>query len=103
MTQADRASKMSNHIQPLPPEVVAQIRSSAAITSLNDVVRDLLCNALDAQSTKIEIEVDFGRGSCIIQDDGHGIQPLEFEPDGGLGVIYCRFDSMALRVFEIRH
>ena len=86
----------SDQIQRLPPNVVAQIQSSAAITSLNGVVKDLLCNALDAHSTKIEIEIDFGRGSCTVRDDGHGIWPHEFEPNGGLGIMYCKFIQVAL-------
>jgi DNA mismatch repair protein MLH3 len=75
-------------IHPLPPEVVAQIKSSTTITSLNGVVLELLKNSLDASSTKIDIDVDYGRGSCSITDNGLGILPLDFKPDGGLGKLY---------------
>lgn len=78
--------KMS--IQPLPPDVIAQIKSSTAITSLNGVVSELLKNSLDASSTKVEITVDYSRGSCAVEDDGFGILPPEFGEDGGLGKLY---------------
>lgn len=75
-------------IQALPPDVVAQIKSSATITSLNWVVFELLKNSLDASSTKIEVTVDYGRGACIVEDNGLGIPPAEFRDDGGLGKLY---------------
>jgi DNA mismatch repair protein MLH3 len=75
-------------IQPLPPAVIAQIRSSITITNLNRVVTELLKNSLDAGSKKIEINVDYGRGGCIVEDDGLGILPSEFGENGGLGKLY---------------
>ncbi|KAH8587702.1 hypothetical protein B0O99DRAFT_694256 [Bisporella sp. PMI_857] len=75
-------------IQALPPDVVAQIKSSATISSLNWVVFELLKNSLDASSTKIEVTVDYGRGACIVEDNGLGIPPAEFRDDGGLGKLY---------------
>ncbi|EKD16468.1 DNA mismatch repair protein [Drepanopeziza brunnea f. sp. 'multigermtubi' MB_m1] len=64
-------------IQPLPPDVVAQIKSSITVTSLNGVVRELVKNSLDAGATKIEICLDYGRGGCSVEDDGLGILPSE--------------------------
>ena len=75
-------------IKPLPPKVVAEIKSSITVTSLNSVVFGLLENALDAGATKIEIQVDPARGSCIIEDDGLGIHPTEFGLDGGLAKMH---------------
>jgi DNA mismatch repair protein MLH3 len=75
-------------IQPLPPEVVAQIKSSTTITSLNGVVCELLKNSLDASSKRVESIIDYGRGSCVVEDDGMGILPSEFGEDGGLGKPY---------------
>jgi len=75
-------------IQALPPDVIAQIKSSIAITSLNGVVCELLKNSLDASSTRIDISVDYAKGSCIIEDDGLGILPAEFREAGGLGKLY---------------
>ncbi|KAG0645876.1 DNA mismatch repair MLH3 [Hyphodiscus hymeniophilus] len=75
-------------IQPLPHDVVAQIKSSTAITSLNGVIMELMKNSLDAGSTKLEISVDYSRGGCVVEDDGFGILPSEFRQDGGLGKLY---------------
>ena len=75
-------------IQPLPPSVISQIKSSIAITSLNAVIFDLMKNSLDASSTKVDITVDYGRGGCIVEDDGQGILPSEFAESGGLGKLY---------------
>jgi len=75
-------------IQPLPSEVVAQIKSSTTITSLNGVIFELLKNSLDAGPTKIELNVDYGRGACTVEDNGQGILPSEFDIKGGLGKLY---------------
>jgi DNA mismatch repair protein MLH3 len=75
-------------IQALPPDVVAQIKSSTVITSLNGVVSELIQNSLDAGSSNINITIDYVRGGCVVEDDGLGIPPSEFEPDGGLGKLY---------------
>ena len=78
----------SGVILPLPSDVTARIQSSATITSLNQVILGLVENSLDAQATKLEIDVDFFRGSCVVEDDGLGIPPSEFLPDGGLGKMH---------------
>ena len=76
-------------ILPLPPEVAAQIKSSTTIPSLSSVVIGLVENSLDAGPDKIDISVDFSRGSCTVEDDGLGIAPNEFKEEGGLGKAYC--------------
>ncbi|RDL37969.1 uncharacterized protein BP5553_05402 [Venustampulla echinocandica] len=75
-------------IQPLPPNVISQIKSATTITSLNGVVCELMKNSLDAGSTKIDIAVDYARGACDVEDDGLGILPSEFRESGGLGKLY---------------
>ena len=77
-------------ILPLPPEAVAQIKSSVTITSLNDVVLGLFKNSLDGHASMIEVNVDFARGGCIVEDDGVGINSHEFQEDGGLAKLYRR-------------
>lgn len=72
-------------ILPLPVDVAALIKSSVAITSLVEAVVGLVENSLDAGAQKIEVHVDFRRGACTVEDDGHGISPLEFSHCGGLG------------------
>lgn len=75
-------------ILPLPADAIAQIKSSAVITSFTSVVFGLLANSLDAQATKIEITIDGRRGGCRIEDNGLGIPPSEFREDGGLARMY---------------
>ncbi len=77
------------YIKPLPRDVVAQIKSSTVITSLNGVVRGLLSNSLDAEASRVDISVDYSRGNCSVEDDGLGIPPSEFAEDGGLCRLYC--------------
>ncbi|EGP83135.1 uncharacterized protein MYCGRDRAFT_50452 [Zymoseptoria tritici IPO323] len=76
-------------ILPLSPDAIAQIHSSKHITTLQGVILSLLENCLDAASTKVDITVDWKRGSCTIEDNGDGIPPNEFAEDGGLGKMYC--------------
>lgn len=78
-------------IQPLPGDVVAQIKSSIAITSLNGAVCGLLRNSLDAAASKVNISVDYSRGYCSVEDNGHGITPASFQEEGGLGRLHCVF------------
>ncbi|CAG8981890.1 hypothetical protein HYALB_00013563 [Hymenoscyphus albidus] len=76
-------------IQPLPPAVIAQIKSSIAVTSLNGVICELVKNSLDAASTKLDISVDYAKGGCVVEDNGVGIPPSEFRDGGGLGKLHC--------------
>lgn len=87
-TSGQETQNASSTILPLPEDVVAQIKSSTTITSLNQVVIGLFENSLDAQSTKIDISVDYPRGGCTVEDNGIGILPLEFCETGGLGRMY---------------
>ncbi|KAI9732686.1 MAG: DNA mismatch repair protein [Claussenomyces sp. TS43310] len=77
-------------IRPLPSDVVAQIQSSVAITSLNAVVVELIKNSLDASSQKIDVSVEYPRGNCTVEDDGLGILPSEFQANGGLAKLHPR-------------
>jgi DNA mismatch repair protein MLH3 len=77
-------------IRPLPGDVIAQIRSSIVITSLNAVVCGLVENALDAGASRISISVNYGRGNCSVEDNGIGIEPADFQEGGGLGNLHCK-------------
>ena len=72
-------------ILPLPLDVRAQIQSSIAITSLNDVAVELLKNSLDAEATNVRICINPGKGACEVEDNGIGIPAPVFESHGGLG------------------
>ncbi|PGH22906.1 hypothetical protein AJ80_02955 [Polytolypa hystricis UAMH7299] len=75
-------------IEALPREVVAQIKSSIAITQLSGVVLDLLKNSLDADAHTVSITLDFQKGGCTVEDDGWGIPQAEFEEHGGLAKLH---------------
>ncbi|KAI1381160.1 hypothetical protein F4677DRAFT_402324 [Hypoxylon crocopeplum] len=75
-------------IQQLPENVIAQIKSSTTITSLNRVICGLVENSLDAKATKITISIDYIRGNCSVEDNGLGIPPNEFKPTGGLNRLH---------------
>ena len=72
-------------IRALSPDTVARLKSSTSITNLNGVILELAKNSLDANARTIFVTVDFPRGGCIVEDDGLGIRPAEFECDGALG------------------
>jgi DNA mismatch repair protein MLH3 len=76
---------MPARILPLSEDAISRINSSKQITSLSGVILALLENALDADATKTDISVNFGRGSCIVEDNGTGIPSVEFSEHGGLG------------------
>ena len=79
----------SSSIKPLPVEIQLQIKSSVALSSLNDAISGLVKNSLDAQAQRIHVEVDLLRGNCCVEDDGVGIAAAEFEARGGLGSMHC--------------
>ncbi|KAL1887309.1 Vacuolar protein sorting-associated protein 11 [Ceratocystis pirilliformis] len=79
------AIKTASSIRPIPSTAVAQIRSSAQLTSLNEVIVGLIQNALDAKASRIRITLDYSLGNCTVEDNGNGILPTEFDSSGGLG------------------
>lgn len=89
-------------IKPLPGDVVAQIKSSTIITSLNGVAYGLVQNSLDAQASRINLSIDYRRGNSTVEDNGQGIPPLDFHEGGGLGKLYCSFDA-PLMLFPPSH
>ncbi|KAI4236290.1 MAG: hypothetical protein LQ349_002627 [Xanthoria aureola] len=80
--------RTTSAIRPLPDDVAAQIKSSTTISSLEHVIIGLFKNSLDASSRRIDIDLDFGRGVCTVEDDGLGIKPGDFLDNGGLGKAY---------------
>lgn len=86
-------------IERLPPDVIAQIDSSVVITSLNGVILELIKNSLDACATKLDVTIDYSRGSCMVSDDGLGILPREFDVEGGLGKLHCEQIPLSVHHF----
>ncbi|KAJ7572555.1 hypothetical protein C8J56DRAFT_989423 [Mycena floridula] len=60
-------------IEPLSSTTRAQIRSTQILTSLPQIVSELLQNSLDARASNIEIGIDSEEWSCWVKDDGQGI------------------------------
>ncbi|KAJ7129319.1 hypothetical protein C8R44DRAFT_776507 [Mycena epipterygia] len=60
-------------IEPLPPPTRAKLRSTQILTSLSQIVSELLQNSLDAGASHIDIGVDCEEWTCWVRDDGSGM------------------------------
>ena len=60
-------------IQVLSPDVVNQIAAGEVVERPSHLVKELLENSLDANSTQIQIDVNFGGKFIKITDNGDGI------------------------------
>ncbi|KAF8204753.1 hypothetical protein BJ912DRAFT_939222 [Pholiota molesta] len=60
-------------IERLPLETQTKLRSTQILTSLPQIVSELLQNSLDANASHIDVGVDFKEWMCWVRDDGHGI------------------------------
>lgn len=57
----------------LPAETTARLRSTIILTSLPQIVSELVQNSLDADARHVNVGVDPTEWTCWVQDDGHGI------------------------------
>ena len=63
-----------NKIKKLSPELINQIAAGEVVERPASVVKELVENAVDAQSTFIEIKIDQGgKSKILIQDNGLGM------------------------------
>ena len=59
-------------IAPLPPRTRSFLRSTVILSSLVQVVSELIQNSLDASARTIQVAIDCDEWSCWVQDDGTG-------------------------------
>ncbi len=63
-----------SRIQRTRPQVHSLLRSTVTITSIADVLTELVQNALDAEARQVDCWLSLERWSVRVQDDGHGIR-----------------------------
>lgn len=63
----------------LPPSASSLLRSTVIVPSIQSCLVELVQNALDAQSSKIEVHVDLDTWTIRCQDDGTGMLPTTLE------------------------
>ncbi len=67
-------------IRKLPPELIREIAAGEVVSGPDDVLRELIENALDAGATRLEIELEAGgRERVAVRDNGHGISGDQLE------------------------
>lgn len=62
-----------NQVTRLPDQTVSLLRSTINITSLADVLKELIQNALDAGAKRVDCWVNLERWGVRVSDDGHGM------------------------------
>jgi DNA mismatch repair protein MLH3 len=71
------AAAASNELQYLPEHTQSKLRSTQIISSLPQVVSELIQNALDADASQIDVGVDCEEWTCWIRDDGKGMSKAD--------------------------
>ncbi len=69
-----------NKVHILPPEIISKIAAGEVIERPASVIKELMENSLDAQTSSIEIHLkDAGKTLIHIKDTGSGIEPDDLE------------------------
>lgn len=69
-------------IERLAPSTQAKLRSTQILTSLPQIVSELIQNSLDANPSQIHVGLDCKEWTCWVQDDGFGISKEDLESLG---------------------
>jgi len=79
-------------IERLPVPTQAKLRSTQLLTSVPQVVSELVQNSLDANAARIDIGLHCKEWMCWVRDDGHGISKAGLESFGrGEGGRYSKW------------
>lgn len=71
--------KASSALQKLDSETRSKIRSTQILTSLPQIVSELVQNSLDAGAKNVEIGMDMTEWACWVRDDGTGMSKSGLE------------------------
>ncbi|KZW04185.1 hypothetical protein EXIGLDRAFT_737842 [Exidia glandulosa HHB12029] len=69
-------------IEPLPASTRSRLRSTQLLTSLSQIVSELVQNALDAHATTVDVGLDCDGWSCWVRDNGAGILKADLSSMG---------------------
>ena len=87
-------------IKLLPPEVISQIAAGEIIERPASIVKELVENSIDAQSKRIDIEIEQGGHDLIrVVDDGCGIYPEQLQESSICLLEACNEQAKILRRF----
>lgn len=95
------AAGPSHTIEHLPSSTRSKLRSTQILTSLTQIISELVQNSLDAGARQVDIGIDCEEWSCWVRDDGIGIDRdgLALLADGSDSGRYGRLD-IALKRYE---
>ncbi|CAA7260090.1 unnamed protein product [Cyclocybe aegerita] len=72
-------SEPQRTIARLPPPTQAKLRSTQILTSLPQILSELVQNSLDAEATHVDVGIDAKEWICWVRDDGRGISKADLD------------------------